>query len=109
MTQVSKPDLPRRRAESNIEQWEPERLALGIRHMMCLHMGRRAKLNVHRRTCGRCQVFDPVTDDLPACTKGRVALLLVRQSREAISILTRRLEAAASPPPEPETEAGALW
>ena len=109
MTQASKPALPKRRAESNIAEWEPERLALGIRHMLYLHMHRRAHLNNHRRTCTRCQVFDPVRDDLPACTRGRVALLGVRQTREAIKILAGRLDTAASPPPEPQTPGGALW
>lgn len=79
--------------------WSQERTAAAIRLMMYLWMRRRASWNVHRRICDPCRAWDATAADWPPCGPGVRRLSEVRQARDAIRILNKQLDQAATAEP----------
>jgi hypothetical protein len=79
--------------------WNAEQAAAALRIIMFLWVIRRARWNVHRRGCKACSAWLPDQLAVPACETGAQLLAAVRTGREAIKILSERVDTDV--PPEP--------
>lgn len=82
--------------EQRMASWSVEQAATAMRLIMMVWLRRRARWNVHKRTCPDCAAWTPRVTAEPVCRHGGQLLAQLRQAVDARKILAGRLDQAAA-------------